>query len=203
MSTVLAIDTASAELALALAINGECVGSFAIPAGHDHSQLLIPAIERILGSQRASLSGVVVTHGPGSYAGLRVGIATAEGLAFARGVPIAGVGTLDAVAAAASLRDGIAIHPAGRAELAALAFANGERSGAAYLIEHGALHGPTLAGEGAHALGGREVTAEERCRAALILGLRALRDAPAEGVEAFYLREPNITRPKRTPLVAG
>ena len=63
MSTVLAIDTASAELALALAIDGECVGSFATPAGHDHSRLLIPAIDAILGSRRAALTGVVVVHG--------------------------------------------------------------------------------------------------------------------------------------------
>ncbi|MFN8506291.1 MAG: tRNA (adenosine(37)-N6)-threonylcarbamoyltransferase complex dimerization subunit type 1 TsaB [Dehalococcoidia bacterium] len=203
MSTVLAIDTASAELALALAIDGECVGSFATPAGHDHSRLLIPAIDALLGSRRAALTGVVVVHGPGSYAGLRVGIATAEGLAMAAGVPVVGIGTLEAAARAANLREGTAIHPAGRGELAALTFAGGEATGPARIIAHEEAHGPAFAGEGAGALGGREVPAEERCRAALAMGIERLRAAPRSGVEAFYLREPHITRPKRTPLLAS
>ncbi|MBK6663762.1 MAG: tRNA (adenosine(37)-N6)-threonylcarbamoyltransferase complex dimerization subunit type 1 TsaB [Thermoflexaceae bacterium] len=203
MSIVLAIDTASAELALALAIDGECVGSFATPAGHDHSRLLIPGIDRMLGSRRAELSGIVVVHGPGSYAGLRVGIATAEGLALASGVPVAGVGTLEAAAAAAGLIDGTVIHPAGRGEFAALSFANGAATGPARLIARDEVQGPGFAGEGAGELGGHEVPTERRCRAALALGLAVLRSAPSSAVEAFYLREPHITRPRRTPLLAG
>ena len=116
---------------------------------------------------------------------------------------MAGVGTLEAAAAAAGLIDGTAIHPAGRGEFAALAFANGAATGPARLIARDEARGPEFAGEGAGELGGHEVTTEARCRAALALGLALPRSAPSGPVEAFYLREPHITRPKRTPLLAG
>lgn len=200
MSRILAIDTASRALALALAIDGECVASESAEAGQDHSRLLLPAIERFLEGRR-DIDGIVVVHGPGSYAGLRVGIATAEGLGLALGVPVTGIGTLEAAAAAANLRHGFAVHPAGRGELAALELRDGQPAGVPFIAAPGAL-AAAIAGEGAAALGGREVTPEERCRGALALGVPRLREG-VSGVEAFYLREPNVTRPKRTPLRAS
>ena len=76
-------------------------------------------------------------------------------------------------------------------------------AGAARIIALAEAHGPAFAGEGAGTLGGREVPAEARCRAALAMGTERLRTASCTGVEAFYLREPHITRPKRTPLLAS
>lgn len=60
---------------------------------------LIAALEQ-LGLGPEHLSGVAVTRGPGSFTGLRVGVALAKGLALARGLPLVGVPTLDVTAAA-------------------------------------------------------------------------------------------------------
>jgi tRNA threonylcarbamoyl adenosine modification protein YeaZ len=196
VSAVLAIDTAASEFALAIALDGVCVAAVSADAAQDHSRLLLPAIDRLLHQHPAELAGVVAVRGPGSYAGLRVGLATAEGLALARGIPLRGISTLEAVAAAVN-GDVTVIHPAGRGEFAAQDVRDGELQGTPRIARPEELARP-VAGEGAGALGGREVTAEERCRAALRLGIALLREAGGGDSEAFYLREPNITRPRRT-----
>lgn len=202
MSAILAIDTASADFALALAVDGEIRDAFARPALQDHSKLLLGAIDQMLGELRTVLGGIVAVRGPGSYAGLRVGIATAEGLALARGIPIVGVATLEAVAAAAGAGRHTVIHPAGRGEFAAQDAIEGALEGEPRIATPAELAGLALAGEGAGAFGGREVTSEARCRAALQLGAPLIAAGASGGIEAFYLREPSITRPKR-PLRAS
>ncbi len=71
-------------------------------------------------------AGIIVARGPGSYNGLRVGLATAKGLAFSLGVPVVGIGTLEAEAyQAASGGAGLpvcAISNAGRGEIGAAIF---------------------------------------------------------------------------------
>jgi len=201
VSTVLAIDTASPAFALAVAVDGALTASLQHDSEQEHSQQLLPRIDELLGERRRDLSGVVVVRGPGSYAGLRVGIATAEGLALALNIPVVGVGTLDAVAAVAG-GDILAIHPAGRGEFAAQRFEHGAPVGGMFAARPEELRGEATAGEGAGALGGREVTPEERVRAALRLGLPRLSEA-AGRVEAIYLREPNISRPRPRPANGG
>ncbi|MBI2766679.1 MAG: tRNA (adenosine(37)-N6)-threonylcarbamoyltransferase complex dimerization subunit type 1 TsaB [Chloroflexi bacterium] len=202
MSAVLAIDTASSAFALAIAIDGVCASSVSADAAQDHSRLLLPAIDRLLHAHRDELAGIVAVRGPGSYAGLRVGLATAEGLALARGIPLRGIGTLEAVAAAVDCGDLTVIHPAGRGEFAAQDVRNGALQGMPWIARPEELAGP-IAGEGAGALGSCEVTAEERCRAALRLGIALLGEAGGGDSEAFYLREPNITRPRRAAVHAS
>ncbi|NUQ55448.1 MAG: tRNA (adenosine(37)-N6)-threonylcarbamoyltransferase complex dimerization subunit type 1 TsaB, partial [Dehalococcoidia bacterium] len=153
MTTVLCIDTASGPFALALAVDGQVVATSVQDAPRDHSKALLPAIKELLHG-RPSLDGIAVVKGPGSYAGLRVGIATAEGLALAHGIPLRGIATLLAVKAASGLDDVTAIHPAGRGEFAAQTFTNGEQVGPAEALKAGDLAGLHLAGEGAGALGG-------------------------------------------------
>lgn len=202
MSTILAVDTASAEIALAIAVDGEVVASSVSGSGHDHSRLLLPAIQALLGQRQAELAGIAVVRGPGNYAGLRVGIATAQGLALARGVPIRGISTMEAVANAPRLPSVTVIHPAGRNEFAVQEFRDGSAAGTLHVLPAADLEGPSLAGQGAAALGGTEVTPEQRVRAALAAMLPRFdsrTDVP--NVEALYLREPNITVPRR-PLNA-
>ncbi len=193
--TILCIDTASPAFALALAMDGRVEASFQRDSNQDHSRLLLAAIDEISGGDRA-LDGIVVVRGPGSYAGLRVGIATAEGLALARRVPLTGIGTLEAVAKATGRHEGIAIHPAGRGEWAVQPFMEGVLTGTMAAVSEDDVSGAVF-GEGAAALGGVDITPEARCRAALELGLELLADGAHGGVDAIYLREPHITRPTR------
>jgi tRNA threonylcarbamoyladenosine biosynthesis protein TsaB len=66
-----------------------------------HSERLLPAIDRLLADARLSLGaleGIAVSIGPGSFTGLRIGLSTAKGLAYATGLPVVGVSTLEAMA---------------------------------------------------------------------------------------------------------
>jgi len=131
VSTILCIDTASDRFALVVDRDG-FVTSLEAHSAQDHSKLLLPSIASLLGTERG-LEAVLVITGPGAYAGIRVGIATAEGLALAHGAGTYGIGTLEAVALAR--RDEgerapfVAIHPAGRGEFAALRIEGGQPVG--------------------------------------------------------------------------
>jgi tRNA threonylcarbamoyl adenosine modification protein YeaZ len=94
-------------------------------AGYRHGETLLPAIERFLGEQnlrRSRLTGIVVGTGPGAFTGLRVGIATAKGLAHGLGIPLVGVPTAEALIAAAAGASGhdpariVLLQPAGPAD---------------------------------------------------------------------------------------
>lgn len=198
MTTVLCIDTASTDFALALAQDGHVVRSFARDGAQDHSRLLLAAIQELLGDDGPD--AIAAVRGPGSYAGLRVGLATAQGLALARALPIVGVGTMEAIAATQpGSAEFTAIHPAGRGNFAAEKFRDGSPAGDLFGATAADLAGLALVGEGAAELGGIEITPEARCRAALLLALPRLEQAGPSDVDAIYLREPNITMPRKRP----
>jgi tRNA threonylcarbamoyladenosine biosynthesis protein TsaB len=100
---LVAIDTATAYASLALHDGYQVRVEHTWESPRRHTVELVPrlvaALEQ-LGLGTEHLSGVGVTRGPGSFTGLRVGIAVAKGLALARGLPLVGVPTLDVVAAA-------------------------------------------------------------------------------------------------------
>ena len=96
---ILAFDTATDVATSALVSDGEVVGertSRAVTVLED-----IDALLRQAGAHTRELDGIAVGIGPGSFTGIRIGLATARGLALALGVPVAGVSTLDALAAGA------------------------------------------------------------------------------------------------------
>jgi tRNA threonylcarbamoyladenosine biosynthesis protein TsaB len=109
----LAFDTATSVATAALVRDGEVLGeraSRAVRVLADADDLL-----REAGKDRSELGGIVVGVGPGSFTGLRLGLAAARGLAFALDLPVAGVSTLDALAAGAP--GALPIIDAGRREV--------------------------------------------------------------------------------------
>ena len=109
---VLAIDTATTRVVVAVGDrHGRPLGQSTWVAGYRHGEQLLPSIGRLLGEanvRRSRLEAVIVGTGPGAFTGLRVGIATAKGLAHGLGVPIVGVATSAALIAAAAVSEGIA-----------------------------------------------------------------------------------------------
>lgn len=102
---LLALDTAGPDCAVALvrAAPGEfeILASASESIGRGHAERLMPMIESALdaaGYGFGDIERVAVTIGPGSFTGVRVGIAAARGLALALGIPAIGIGTLDALA---------------------------------------------------------------------------------------------------------
>lgn len=99
---LVAIDTATDTASLALHDGFRVRVEYTWESARRHTVELMPALITALkqvGLSARHLSAVAVTCGPGSFTGLRVGLAVAKGLALARGLPIVGVPTLDVVAA--------------------------------------------------------------------------------------------------------
>ncbi|MGE3076962.1 MAG: tRNA (adenosine(37)-N6)-threonylcarbamoyltransferase complex dimerization subunit type 1 TsaB [Dehalococcoidia bacterium] len=201
MSTILCIDTASDRFALAVDRDGD-VHSVEADAQHDHSRLLLPAIKELLGDEKPD--AILVAIGPGAYAGVRVGIATAQGMALANGIDVYGIGTLEAAALATGLNDGVAIHPAGRGQFAVQRWEGGQAIGRPAVADVESLGAARIVGEGAGAFGGTEVSPRERVEAAVRARAPQIRSGALEpSSEAFYLREPNITVSRRQSATAS
>jgi tRNA threonylcarbamoyl adenosine modification protein YeaZ len=98
---ILAIDTATTRVVIATGTPGGVADGLSTwTAGYRHGETLLPSIGRFLGEQnirRSRLVGIVVGTGPGAFTGLRVGIATAKGLAHGLGIPLVGVSTAEAL----------------------------------------------------------------------------------------------------------
>lgn len=119
---VLVIDTAT-SLVVVVRGNGDGrpLQAASWAAGYRHGETLLPSIERVLAPAggRSSVAGIVVGTGPGAFTGLRVGIATAKGLAHGLGCPIVGIPTgaalIEAAAATGDVRrdEVVLLLPAG------------------------------------------------------------------------------------------
>ena len=101
--SILAIETASSVSSVAVASEGKLRAEVTVEAGRTHSETLLSHIEGALsfaGVERPMLTGVAVSIGPGSFTGLRIGLATAKAIAYGLGIPLVGVPTLAALALA-------------------------------------------------------------------------------------------------------
>jgi tRNA threonylcarbamoyladenosine biosynthesis protein TsaB len=101
---ILSIDTATDQASVTIAQNGEVIGTLTNDNQKDHAAWVQVAINNLLqqkGVTMEQLKAIAITAGPGSYTGLRVGMATAKGLCFALQIPLITINTLQAMAQAA------------------------------------------------------------------------------------------------------
>jgi tRNA threonylcarbamoyladenosine biosynthesis protein TsaB len=101
MARLLALETSTLTGAVALLDGERLVAEARLQVAVTHGERLMAAIDGILAAARWTLADVealAVAVGPGSFTGLRIGVSTAKGLAFATGRPLVGVPTLDALA---------------------------------------------------------------------------------------------------------
>ena len=104
---ILAIDSATAACSAALIENGEVLAELHELVGRGHAERLVPMIEALLAGRRPD--GILVDCGPGSFTGIRVGLAAAQGLRIGWGVELAGFSSMAAIAAAAGVGGEIAV----------------------------------------------------------------------------------------------
>jgi tRNA threonylcarbamoyladenosine biosynthesis protein TsaB len=103
MSVILAFDCSVADLSAAIVRDGRPLAQLT-EAGREQSSRLLPAIERLVDEaaiERRDIGLIAVTIGPGSFTGVRVGLAAAHGLAIGLGVPLAGLPTTEVLLAQA------------------------------------------------------------------------------------------------------
>ncbi len=115
---MLLIDTCGETAGIALSAGDEVLASEDLARGSASAEIL-SAIRRLLNQlnwRLEDLDAVGVVRGPGSFTGVRAGLAAAKGLCEATGLPLAAVSRLEVLANAASLPDGFAALDAGRGE---------------------------------------------------------------------------------------
>jgi len=98
----MAVETSTLAGGVALLDGERVIGEYLLDVRITHSERLMPAIDRLLGDAgwtTASLEWLAVAVGPGSFTGLRIGLSAVKGLAWALGLSVAAVPTLDALAA--------------------------------------------------------------------------------------------------------
>ena len=124
---ILSVETATLSGSVALSRGDEIIAALPGDSGISHSNTLLNDIDKLLHEAHVDLSEIdffAVATGPGSFTGLRIGIATVKGLAATLSRPCAGVPTLQAVALSAGAWErSVALLPAGRGEVFAQLFA--------------------------------------------------------------------------------
>lgn len=103
MSFILSLDTSTQNCSVALHENGQLITQELVDEEGSHSKSLTLLIEKVMktaGRTLAELSAVAVSNGPGSYTGLRIGLATAKGICFALDKPLICLPTLRVLASA-------------------------------------------------------------------------------------------------------
>ena len=99
--SILAIDTATQVSSVAVLKEGRLLAELTMQGKLTHSETLLPHIEQVLkmaAVAKEELTGIAVSNGPGSFTGLRIGLAAAKAMSYVLGIPLVGVSTLQALA---------------------------------------------------------------------------------------------------------
>lgn len=98
---ILAFDSTATAASVALSDDGKVLTEFFVNAGLTHSRTLVPMLDAALkntDSDLKSVDALAISNGPGSFTGVRIGVAVAKGIAFAENLPCYEVSTLEAMA---------------------------------------------------------------------------------------------------------
>ena len=98
---IVGIESSAVAASVAAVEDGRLLGEFYGNTKQTHSQTLLPMAENLLhtlGRKPAECDGLAVSHGPGSFTGVRIGIGCVKGLAFPNQTPCVGISTLEAIA---------------------------------------------------------------------------------------------------------
>lgn len=96
---LLSLDSSAVTASVALTDGDRVIKSEFVNSGLTHSETLLPMVKRVMGDNEfSSLDAAAITAGPGSFTGVRIGVATVKGIAFAGNIPCYGVSTLEAIA---------------------------------------------------------------------------------------------------------
>jgi tRNA threonylcarbamoyladenosine biosynthesis protein TsaB len=146
MTLILAIETATLSGSSALARGDEVISSFSGDAGISHSNTLLAELDQLLAKTNIQLAQIdlfAVAAGPGSFTGLRIGIATVKALAATLDRPCAAIPTLHAVALSGGPSEAsVTLLPAGRGEVFAQLFSVSD-DGAVTALDEAAHIAPT------------------------------------------------------------
>lgn len=125
---ILGVDTSLPVMSVALLGDEGPLGAVQLEGRESRNEKLLPSIEWLLtetGVDRRALTLLAVTRGPGSFTGVRIGLATAEGLALALRIPICAMSTHEAIAAGAGGGPTLVYNDAGRGEYYVAVFDRG------------------------------------------------------------------------------
>lgn len=98
---ILAVDTSATAASVAVAEENKLIGEFSINTALTHSQTLMPMVDELLKNTGLSVNdidAVAVNSGPGSFTGVRIGVAAVKGIAFPKNLPCVSVSTLESMA---------------------------------------------------------------------------------------------------------
>lgn len=217
MTAILALDSAAASCSAAVWVDGAVRAHDFAAMAHGQAEALVPMVQRVMaeaGVAFAALDLIAVTRGPGSFTGLRVGLATARGLALAAGVPCLGLTTTEVLAegarAAGAAGRILCVLDTRRADVYAQVFDGETPLADAQAIDYSALG--ALAGDGlVSVVGDAAPRAQAVLRNATVLAavnqpdarhvcaLAARRFTPGAAFglpQPLYLKPPQVTMPK-------
>ncbi len=225
---LLAVDTALGACSVAVVDSAVVRAHRFIAMSRGHAEALAPMVEEVMRETDIGFSGIdrlAVTTGPGTFTGQRVGLAFMRGLRIALKRPLAGVTTLDAMAAAAAVESGCSrvavLHEAKRGEVYATLVSEGKtvlpvqvaefaammaKIGAAARAGHLAFAGTAAeaAASWYREIGGQaQLTAIRQPDALWVARLAAGAAEPAGAPKPLYLRVPDARLPERAIVMSG
>ncbi|WP_033326613.1 tRNA (adenosine(37)-N6)-threonylcarbamoyltransferase complex dimerization subunit type 1 TsaB [Streptomyces yerevanensis] len=212
---LLALDTATSAVTVALHDGTSVVASSSQVDARRHGELLLPAVDRVLteaGLRLDAVTGIVAGVGPGPYTGLRVGLMTADTFGLALGVPVYGLCTLDGLAYASDIQGAFVVATdARRKEVYWARYSDSRTRVSGPAVDRPAEIAEAVAGLPAVGAGALlypdtfpDVYEPENVSAAALASLAAERLAKGEELPAprpLYLRRPDAQVPKNYKVV--